>query len=104
MSLTPAHIEITVTKKTVVTSSRGYWKGGRYISKGATGHWSKWGGARMDVIQAEVSDVWHCQSCRNQQPKDLSPYKYEFPKGEYIRVCAPCIVDGCSSLKIRLGL
>lgn len=95
---------IKIDMTVIEPNTRGYWQGGRYISRGATGHWTKWGGARMDVIQEEVSDIWACQSCGGNQPKTLSPYKYEFPAGEYIRVCAPCIVDGCAVLKTRIGV
>lgn len=75
--------------------------------KGVTGHWSKWGGRRMSVIESQnggVDDFWRCQSCGDLQPEALSPYKYEFPAGEFIRVCAPCIADHCTSLHDRVGV
>ena len=91
----------TTLQVTVVT--KGYWEKSRYISRGSTGHWSKWGGSRMDLVQ-ELTNIWHCQSCRSPQPRDLTPYKYEYPQGEYLRVCGPCIADDCMVLKVRLGL
>lgn len=86
----------------VETSTKGYWKGSHYISRGMTGHWSKWGGANKDVIQENLSKEWACQSCGDIQPYALTPYKYEYPKGEYIRVCWICYNNGCLILLSRL--
>ena len=97
-------MEVTITETVVISSTRGYWDKSRYISKGPTGHWTKWGGARMDLIQEDIGDMWNCQSCGDNQPNALSPYKYEFPEGEYIRVCATCISNGCAALKERIGI
>lgn len=79
------------------------WENSTYKSTGFTGHWSKHEGARMDVVQ-ELSDVWYCQSCNARQPKDLTPYKYEYPQGEWIRVCGPCVAEECIIFRERLGI
>lgn len=74
--------------------------------KGLTGGWTKWGGRRYELItdrqDSELADVWNCQSCGTQQPKELNPYKYEYPEKEYIRVCAECFANKCEKLKKRL--
>ena len=74
--------------------------------KGLTGGWTKWGGRRYELISdrmdSELPDIWSCQSCGSQQPKELSPYKYEYPEKEYIRVCAECFANHCEILKKRL--
>lgn len=71
--------------------------------KGLTGHWSKWGGNIQSVLtnQSETFDHWFCQSCRREMGKELQPYFYEFPKGEYIRICAVCLNEGCVILEQR---
>jgi hypothetical protein len=86
-----------------VLETHGHWEGSKYISKGFGGYWSKWGGARMSVIQEDLSPVWFCQSCTEPQPIELTPYKFEYPKGEYIRVCAECIREGCIKLVQRVS-
>lgn len=78
------------------------WKNSRYQSTGMTGHWSKHGGARMDVWREDLPLIWHCQSCGTRQPKDLTPYIYELQEGDYVRACASCYADGCTRLKVRL--
>lgn len=74
--------------------------------KGLTGHWSKWGGRVYDVLDnqfTEVREYWYCQSCNQPIPVSLSPYKYEYPQGDYIRVCAVCLADGCRILHVRVS-
>ncbi len=74
--------------------------------KGLTGHWSKWGGRRMSVIEsqnAEITDTWTCQSCGHEQPKEMSPMKYEYPENEYIRVCSVCYFTNCNTLFERIA-
>lgn len=73
--------------------------------KGQTGFWTKWGGRRYSLADnqyGEVEDIWYCASCTQSQPKELSPYKFEYPEGEYIRVCAQCFANACRSLYKRL--
>lgn len=94
----------TVITEVTISSTRGYWDKSHYVSRGPTGHWTKWGGARMDLIQEDIGDTWTCQSCGDNQPNALSPYKYEWPEGEYIRCCARCIADNCQALRDRIGL
>lgn len=88
--------------KTVIIT-KGYWKKSSYVSRGSTGHWTKWGGARQDLIQSELAEIWMCQSCGRQQPKELTPYRYEYPTKEYLRVCAICLAEGCEELKRRMS-
>ncbi len=78
------------------------WEGSTYKADGLSGHWTKWGGGVMGVIQDELDPIWVCQSCGQEQPKDLTPYKYQFPENEWIRVCATCYHDGCLQLKERM--
>ena len=81
---------------------RGHWEGSHYIKgSGATGNWTKWGGARQDAYQEEIADQWYCQSCNTAQPKELTPFKYEYPENEYLRVCAVCFATGCPDLRAR---
>ena len=71
--------------------------------KGKTGFWSKWGTEdHRSLMQVEVEDVWSCQSCRVQQPKDIRPFLFEYPIGEFIRVCSLCVTDNCAKLSTRL--
>lgn len=74
--------------------------------KGITGHWSKWGGRRYDLIAGRqdsiLQNIWNCQSCGEQIPNEFTPYKYEYPEGEFIRVCSVCLIDNCQILRERL--
>jgi hypothetical protein len=63
--------------------------------KGMTGKWSKYGGATGNIIQADIEDVWFCQSCGEKQPKDLSPYLRQLDDDYVLRVCSKCIHNGC---------
>ena len=74
--------------------------------KGLTGHWTKWGGNVRDVLESqnELFLNWFCQSCNRELGKDMSPFFYEWPEGEYIRVCGICINDDCSALKDRVEI
>jgi hypothetical protein len=74
--------------------------------KGLTGSWSKYGGGKksLGVNQFErVYDEWVCQSCGCIEPKEITPYLIEWPKGEYIRVCAICLANKCLILRTRTG-
>lgn len=88
-------VEIQIEIEEVVTSF-----------KGLTGHWTKWGGRRYDLVadrqDSIVPEIWSCQSCADQQPFEITPFKYEYPEGEYIRVCAICYADNCEKLFKRL--
>lgn len=93
-------IEVEITMATITEVKPSF--------KGLTGGWSKYGGKRHSIAYnqhglSEVDDQWACQSCGQRQPHDLSPYLYEYPEAEYIRVCSVCLVDGCSTLKSRLS-
>lgn len=75
--------------------------------KGLTGFWSKWGGARSGVAtnqwgDAGVDDEWFCQSCNAPQPPQLSPFRFEYPDREFIRVCAVCYAEQCIKLFERI--
>lgn len=96
----------TATTSKVIT--KGYWEKSHYISVSHTGRWSKWGGAIREVVVnqhgvAGVDDKWFCQSCNKEQPVELSPYLFEYPKGERIRACGPCFSIDCEPLRLRLG-
>ncbi len=95
-----------------LSATRGYWKGSHYISRGVTGHWSKYGGTIREVVITQfgvvgVEDEWACQSCGLLQPKDLSPYLYKHPdaeaQSERLRVCAVCFNNDCYDLRRRRG-
>lgn len=106
MSKETITIDVLIEESVILqekVSTKGYWDKSHYVSRGNTGHWTKWGGARMDLIQEGVSDIWFCQSCNDPQPKDLTPYRFEFIKDEYIRICAKCLQDGCIALRHRVG-
>lgn len=72
--------------------------------KGLTGHWTKWGGNVVDVFESQNEDLshWFCQSCNRRIEKDVTPYFYEWPEGEYIRVCKDCLEGDCYILRIRV--
>lgn len=72
--------------------------------KGLTGHWTKWGGNVVDPFESqnEEFNFWFCQSCNNQFGKEIQPYFYEWPEGEYIRVCGKCVHEDCYILRIRI--
>lgn len=95
-----------------ISSTRGYWKGSHYISKGMTGHWSKYGGVIREVVITQygvvgVDSEWACQSCGVMQPVDLTPYLWKHPDAEAeterLRVCAKCFNDECYDLRRRRG-
>jgi hypothetical protein len=99
-------ISTATTQKVVV---KGYWEKSSYISVSHTGRWSKYGGAIKEVavnqfgIAGVADDKWFCQSCNTQQPIELTPYLFEHPKNERIRVCSPCFNTNCEPLRLRLG-
>lgn len=66
----------------------GYWAKGRYVSQSNTGHWSKYGGGRL----VEIVDlpIWNCQSCQEPQVDCLPSYLFQYPEGEYIKICVMC--------------
>ena len=72
--------------------------------KGLTGHWSKWGGNRHDVFESqnEVFTEWYCQSCNRQLGAEMQPFFFEWPEGEFIRVCGICANNDCVELKSRV--
>jgi hypothetical protein len=74
--------------------------------KGMTGRWTKWGGRIYDIVsrQDETPRDWRCQSCGDLQPAIFPAYKYEYPKGEWIRCCSICYVEQCMRLMRRLAL
>ncbi len=67
---------------------RGYWDKSHYVSKSNTGFWTKWGGGRY----VEVIDLpeWSCQACNDPQVDVLPSYLFQYPEGEYIKICAMC--------------
>lgn len=67
---------------------KGHWEKGHYIAKSNTGYWSKWGGGRYveDISLPE----WKCQSCGETQVNVLPSYTFEYPTGEFIKVCVMC--------------
>lgn len=96
-------IEITVEE--TVETTKGRWEGSHYIPKGVTGYWSKWGGGIKTPYKNQFSPVeesWRCQSCGKEMPKEISPFLYEYPEKEYIRVCPICLFTNCDTLKQRL--
>lgn len=52
--------------------------------------WSKWGGPLLGLVQEDLTKEWICQACGEKQTDKLSPYMYEYPQGEYIRICSKC--------------
>ena len=68
----------------------GHWEGGRYISSGKRGYWSKYGGGKQYKEPEEIT--WYCQSCQEIQPAVM--HSYSIPFGgeveENTRVCAIC--------------
>lgn len=89
-----------VIKETIV--KEGFYKKG-VSYKGIIGKWTKYGGAANNFVQADVGEEWACQSCGARHPKVLSPYRFEYPEGEWIRVCATCLFEECRALFNRLS-
>lgn len=69
--------------------------------KGLTGGWSKYGGAKQQVVKESIDREWICQSCQARHAAEMTPYLYQFMDDEYIRVCAICISDDCAALRKR---
>ncbi|PWT73693.1 MAG: hypothetical protein C5B59_12935 [Bacteroidetes bacterium] len=93
---------MTYAMKIGSSGAHGVSKRGRpHKYEGLKGQWSKFGGARMAVVQEELGPIWVCQSCGQEQPNALKPYLYEW-MGEYIRVCAICLSEDCKRLKARM--
>lgn len=71
-----------------------------------TGGWTKYGGRRYSVIDNQktiLDENWVCQCCALTYPPIMSPYKFEYPEGEYISVCAVCLAEGCMRLMERIA-
>lgn len=89
---------VTIEIEEIVVEKKSY--------KGLTGHWSKWGGRRMSIIESQnavIDDTWVCQSCGHDQPKEISPFKFEYPEHEYLRVCSICYFTNCNTLFERIA-
>lgn len=73
--------------------------------KGLTGHWTKYGKVYnpIDRQDAIVDQEWVCSSCGKTQPSELTRYKFEYPMGSYINICATCLNDGCIILFERIA-
>lgn len=64
---------------------------GRPKSRRGTGGWSKHGGGRQN-LEKEQLEEWACQSCGQQQTKDLPQYMIpldDFLK-DFLRICSRC--------------
>jgi hypothetical protein len=53
--------------------------------------WSKWGGATMGMVKEEL-DSWYCQTCGEEQTKNLPSYMFPIDlfERDYVRICARC--------------
>lgn len=73
--------------------------------KGVTGKWSKYGKIYnpIDRQDAIMESEWTCSSCAKIQPSQLTRYKFEYPMGSYINVCASCLNAGCLILFERIA-
>jgi hypothetical protein len=78
--------------------------------KKISGRWTKYGGrvytiisSQYDYIDEKKCEDWTCQSCGQRQPSRMSPFKFEYPEGEYIRCCGICYVEKCIKLFERLA-
>lgn len=69
---------------------KGYWKGGRYISFGKTGYWSKYGGGKLYKHMQEENKDWYCQSCGDLQFPALPSFLIKTGENEYVKVCVFC--------------
>lgn len=78
------------------------WVGSSYRSNKIAGGHSKYGGPRQELMQEQVEDWWACQSCGETYSEEITRFKFEYPEGEWIRVCAICIRDDCAKLMSRL--
>lgn len=67
---------------------RGYYVKSHYVSKSNTGYWSKYGGGRY--VEETHLPIWFCQSCNLPQVNVLPSYLFEYPTGEYIKICTLC--------------
>lgn len=53
------------------------------------GKWTKYGGA-IYGLKVQVNEIWFCQLCGDEVPRELPPFNYELYPGEFIRVCNIC--------------
>jgi len=76
----------------------------RKVGKGLTGKWTKYGGRVYSPLDSQyvLDREWTCQSCGEVFPPAIGPYKYEYPKGEYIRCCSICFYEGCVKILERI--
>ncbi len=51
--------------------------------------YSKWGGVNRVLQHVQIADTWYCQSCKQEQPKQIPAYRFPF-EGEYLRICPTC--------------
>jgi len=51
--------------------------------------WSKYGGKRNGILKGKL-DFWSCQSCGQQQSRDLPSYMFPFTSRDYLRICSTC--------------
>lgn len=51
--------------------------------------WSKHGGGRHGILK-ESLDFWNCQSCGQQQSRDLPTYMFPLNSRDYLRICSTC--------------
>lgn len=84
------------------SSTKGFWKGSHYVSQGATGHWSKWGGGKKSAKQERPQEFWYCSSCAEQQHESMPRYDYKIGENEYVKVCSKCANDGCLIIEHRI--
>jgi hypothetical protein len=63
----------------------------RHINKEKFG-WSKWEKSSGESDKVERV-AWCCQACGEEQPLELSPYRFAFDssKAEHVRICSKCI-------------
>lgn len=58
-----------------------------------TGSWTKWGGGRYGLIHSNSEETWFCQSCGDEQPKELPGFMLSVETGEYVKVCSCCFAQ-----------
>lgn len=51
--------------------------------------WSKYGGGTHGLVQTQ-SDVWYCQSCKDELRKEVPSFMMEYSFGEFARICSSC--------------
>jgi hypothetical protein len=55
-----------------------------------SGKWTKYGGSIGGLVKEAIQDVWYCQTCGREMPKEISPFLFEVFTDDFLRICGIC--------------